>query len=100
MKKVTSYYCEICGTPYKSEEECMDCEGYHKHLKRVAFTGYRPVGKAKCPYAEIIIIEMEDGNSAVYSFDKIMDSNDKPVDVEEEIPEVEPTDEAGISDQP
>ena len=93
MKKVINYYCEVCGTPYQSEEECMNCENYHKHLRKVSFTGYRPIGKAKCPYAEIIIIEMEDGESVVYSFDKLMEGTQQ-----EEIPEEEHADETGISD--
>ena len=29
MKKLELYQCEICGTNYKSKEECEKCERHH-----------------------------------------------------------------------
>ena len=42
MKELKLYQCEVCGTQYKSKQECQDCESYHIKPVKVSGTKWIP----------------------------------------------------------
>lgn len=66
MKKLTQYQCEICGTTYRDESECKNCETSHKAVKscvKANYNGYKNDGA----FPKNVIIEFKDGETAKYN---------------------------------
>lgn len=42
MKKIDLYQCEICGTQFKSKEDCVKCEKGHQKELHIVKTRYLP----------------------------------------------------------
>ena len=66
MKELKLYQCEICGTRYKSKEECKKCETGHINPEEITGARYRGVNENAKGYPLTISIKMSDGQTIVY----------------------------------
>lgn len=62
MKTITMYECELCGTRYRDQEECLECEKYHLtdlQIKRVAFDSKKVSDDGLPKILEIVSVATE-----------------------------------------
>lgn len=71
MKQV--FLCDICGTPYETQEECSRCESFHIHPKGLQAGSFVSYKDAKSPYVSEVIVKMKDDKLVKYIFDRIID---------------------------
>ena len=69
------YYCELCGKPYESQEECQRCESFHIGPKCIDAGMFLAIDDAKSPYIENLIMRMEDGALVRYVYDSVVDDS-------------------------
>jgi len=67
MKKLALYVCEICGTQYSDQRECVKCEKRHKQNLSVKGMRYLSYAQDKTGMpTTITITNGEDGKSYIY----------------------------------
>lgn len=66
MKVKTLYECEICGTPYKDESKCKECESSHKKIKKIHTAQYQSYHVNQKGYPSSIEVLMDDGEKIRY----------------------------------
>lgn len=65
MHVVNQYRCEYCGTLYKSEELCKQCENQHRTPVKIANVEHRPM-RVCAEYPRSIQIEFDNGSVVSY----------------------------------
>lgn len=65
MPVVNQYRCEYCGTLYKSEGLCKQCENQHRVPVKIANVEHRPM-KVCAEYPWRIQIEFDNGSVVSY----------------------------------
>ena len=60
MKSLQLYVCEYCGTQYKSEIECEECENSHKPAVEIHDMRYH-ASRGICNYPDKVEMKMADG---------------------------------------
>lgn len=66
MKKLELYQCEVCGTQYKSELECTECETRHMKELRIVKSRYLPFTQDRSGIPTTITLMGPDGRHYTY----------------------------------
>lgn len=66
MQKLQLFQCDYCGTQYKNEKDCIDCESRHVKPKKIKSSKYVNFKDNQKGYPVSINVEMTDGTIQTY----------------------------------
>ena len=67
MKKLELYQCDICGTNYKSKEECKKCEEHHVKVGEIIDAKYNAMDRGSFDGLPVkISVKFANGKIAQY----------------------------------
>ena len=66
MKKLELYQCDVCGTQYKSKEDCTKCEKGHPKELQIVGARYLSLAQDKSGMPITITIPGPDGRKYIY----------------------------------
>jgi len=72
MNIVTQYCCDLCGESYLDKKSCERCEQSHIKPERIEAVRFR-AEKYNNPYVDHMLIRMNDGALAKYTFQCIVE---------------------------
>ncbi len=66
MRKLELYQCDVCGTQYKSKEDCVKCEKSHPKELRIIDARYLSLAQDKSGMPVTITVSGTDGKKYTY----------------------------------
>ena len=66
MKKVEHYVCEVCGTEYRDEKTCYECETRHHKPVEIRGAKWVPMKENRLGYPTQIRVKMSNGEIVTY----------------------------------
>ena len=66
MAKIDLYQCEVCGTQFKSKEDCVKCEKRHQKELYIVKSRYLPYTQDESGMPTTITLAGSDGRHYTY----------------------------------